>query len=140
MTRKEITIRFLLNALKQTTGAYGYDFWLSNNIEEHALLWNCAIEVLKSEPPPPYAPPTSGMVHHMVGGTQTRESKTAEEIYPFVADIFWLLCVQGILRPGIRQARGQSVNSGTGYSLTLRGRAWVQNYSENDLQGLLDAL
>ena len=82
MTRKEITVRFLLGELKKTTGAYGYDLWLPSIGDEHTTLWNCAVEVLKSEPPPPYAPPTSGMVRHITYGAQTRESKTAEELFP----------------------------------------------------------
>ena len=140
MPREEITMRFLLDSLKQSQGAYGYDFWLPDSVEKGFLLWNCAVQILRSEPPPPYTPPKTGMVRHMTYGAATRESKTAEEIYPLAADILWLLCRQGVLRPGVRNHNGQAVTGGAGYSLTARGREWVKNYSEDDIQGLLVAL
>ena len=140
MTRLETTTHFLLKHLAQPKNAYGYDLWLPNTVSSGTLLWQCAVEILKSEPPPPYTPPTSGMVRHFTSGEDTRESKTAEEIYPLAADILWLFCRQGILRPGVRGYDGQSVSSGTGYSLTVRGREWVKNCSEEDVQELLRVL
>lgn len=80
------------------------------------------------------------MGRRMVYGAPSFESKTAEEIFPLAADILWLLCVRGILRPGVRRHDGQVATSGTGYSLTLRGREWVKSYSEDDLQELLCGL
>jgi hypothetical protein len=140
MVREEVTMRFLLNALKQSNGAYGYDLWLPNLTEQGTLLWQCAVEVLRSEPPPPYAPPTAGMGRHMTFGGETRESKTAAEIYPLAADILWLLCRRGILRPGVRNHNGQSVTSGEGYSLTIWGREWVKSHTDAGVQELLAAL
>ena len=133
-------MRFLLTTLKQSKGAYGYDLWLPNITGERTLLWQCAIEVLKSEPPPPYAPPNSGIVRHMTFGEETREIKLAGEIYPLAADVLWLLCLRGLLRPGVRNHSGQSVPGGEGYSLTIRGREWVKNYSDEDIQELMSAL
>lgn len=140
MPREETTMRFLLDSLKQSQGAYGYDFWLPSSIEEGFPLWDCAVQVLRSEPPPPNTPPTAGMVRHMTYGAATRASKTAEEIYPLAADSLWLLCRQGILRPGVHNYYGQAVTSGAGYSLTARGREWVKSYSDDDIQELLAAL
>ena len=140
MTRTEITMRFLLEYLKQPINAYGYNIWLPNITSNGTLLWQCAIEVLKSEPPPPYTPPTSGMVRHLTQGGETRETKTAGEIYPLAADILWLLCRQGILRPGVRSHDGQALSSGEGYSLTIRGREWISSCSEETIQELLRSL
>lgn len=140
MTRNLVVLRFLLDELKQSTGAYGYDFWLPNSVEQGFFLWNCAVAVLTSEPPPPYAAPEVGMGRRMIYGAPSRESKTAEEIFPLAADILWLICVRGILRPGVRRHDGQVVTNGEGYSLTLKGREWVKNYSEDDLQELLGGL
>lgn len=139
-TRKSITLRFLLDTLKQSTGAYGYDIWLSDNVTERDLLWRCAIEILKAEPPPPYAPPTTSMVRVFTEGEESRETKVAGEIFPLASDILWLLCLRGILRPGVRRAGGQSVDRGQGYSFTVKGREWVKAYSEKDIEGLLSAL
>lgn len=145
-SRKRITLRLLFNTLKNSTGQYGYDIWLSDNVTDHTLLWHCAIEVLKSEPPPAYAPPTTGMrrVATFGGlggfGENTREREVATELFPLACDILWLLCLRGVLRPGVRHAGGQSVDRGQGYSLTLRGREWVKGCSEENLQDLLAAL
>ena len=104
--RKSITLRYLLDTLKQTQGAYGYDIWLSKNVTEHTILWHCAINILKSEPPPPHSPPMGGMVRSMTFGEDGRETKLAKEIFPLACDILWLLCLRGILRPGVRMAGG----------------------------------
>lgn len=137
--RKSIIIRLLLDALKRPEGVYGYNIWLPNIIGEHTLLWNWAVEILKSEPPP-YTQPTSGRMHIMTFGGETHESRMAEEIYPLAADILWLFCLRGILRPGVRQVKGQVVSGGEGYSLTLKGATWLENYSEEEVQDLLAAL
>lgn len=52
MSREEITLRFLLKRLKQLNGAYGYDLWLPNLTSQNTLLWQCAVDILESEPPP----------------------------------------------------------------------------------------
>lgn len=140
MSRKETTLRFLLNVLEQSKGMYGYDFCLPHSLGEGTLLWNCAVEVLKSEPPPPYTPLTSSMRRTITFDEETRESKTAEEIYPLAADILWQLCLRGILRPGARGHNGQAISSGQGYSLTLKGREWLKSHSNELVQELLNAL
>lgn len=138
--RKTITLGFLLNTLQQSQGSYGYDIWISEQIAERTLLWRCAIEILKSEPPPPYVEPTNSMMRVITYGEDNRETKVAKELFPLACDILWQLCLRGMLRPGIRTADGQSVNQGQGYSLTLKGREWVKSPSENDIRELLEAL
>lgn len=133
--RKRITLIYLLHMLKQTQGAYGYDIWIDDTVREHSILWHCAVEILKSEPPPPYTPPTVGR-RVMTFGEDTRESQTAKEIFPLVLDILWLLSRRGILRPGVRQSGGQSVERGQGYSLTLKGREWLNTCSEEDIEAM----
>lgn len=140
MSREEITLRFLLKRLKQSNGAYGYDLWLPNLTSQNTLLWQCAVEILESEPPPPYSRPSSGMGRSMSSDDETQEVKVAGEIYPLAADTLWLLCLRGILRPGVRRHDGQVLDKGKGYSLTVRGREWVKSYSDNDVQELLAAL
>jgi hypothetical protein len=47
----------------------------------------------------------------------------------------WELCRRGILRPGIKAYRRQSTeegNAGNGYSLTLRGKDWIQESGQYD--------
>ena len=138
-TRKQMTLGFLLNTLKRGGEPYGYNIWIADSVQEHTLLWHCAVEILKSEPPPPYTPPTMGGRVFTYGG-DTRESQTAKEIFPLALDILWLLARKGILRPGVREVGGQVVQQGQGYSLTLRGRAWIKSYTEDDINALCEEL
>ena len=140
MSREETTLRNLLELLRSGEGSYGYDVWLPNLVTEHTLLWRWAVEVLRSEAHTDHVPTTSGFGRHVTYHSETRERKTAGELYPIAADCLWLLCRRGVLRPGVRDADGQSVSSGAGYSLTRKGRAWVKNVSSEEIDCLLDEL
>ena len=139
--RKHVTLRFLLDNLKRSTGNYSYDVVLPDRPGDRTLLWQCAIEILKTEPSPPYVPPTSGMGRVMTFPEETRESKLAEEIHPLVADVLWQLCLRGYLRPGARgEIQYYQRPGGEGYSLTLRGREWIEAVSEDEFNALLATL
>jgi hypothetical protein len=45
-------------------------------------------------------------------------------ISPWFLDLAWLLCRQGVLRPGVRRVGERAMPEG-GYSLTGAGRRWV---------------
>lgn len=136
--RKKIIVKFLINELKRD-GAYGYDLWLSDRVNEHYPLWRCAVEILKAEPPPPYDPPTN-QSRRIVYGEDTRETKLGKEIFPLVSDALWLLCLRGYLRPGVKAAEAQAVDNGQGYSLTAKGKLWVKSAGDKDVEELASAL
>ena len=139
--RKTITLRFLLDTLKDSSGSAHYDLVLPDTAGEHTLLWRCAVEILKAEPPPPYVPPSTGMVRVVSFPAETRETQVATEIYPLAADILWQLCLRSYLRPGARGPLPYYQRpSGQGYSLTLRGRQWVKAVPEEEFLRLLTAL
>lgn len=51
----------------------------------------------------------------------------ARELSPFFYEAAWDLSRRGILRPSVRQFGGQVEGSGDGYSVTVRGRQWIED-------------
>jgi hypothetical protein len=55
--------------------------------------------------------------------------QTVRQLSPLFYEAAWELCRRGIVRPGIRRSGDQAVEEG-GYSLTIAGRAALQNLDE----------
>lgn len=141
--QKEFTVRFLLGELKKAPAGYPYSITMPNEVREHELIYRMAIELLKSEPPPPYTPPPSGfgmrvVVYH--SNEETREMKTANELYPLFGDTLWQLCLRGLLRPGTGIPHSQYGQAVDVYTLTLRGGEWIKSYTEEDVKSLVAVL
>lgn len=78
-----------------------------------------------------YLPQILSMFVRERGGLAHNESpdKLNRQHWPAFADAAWRLCLQGILRPGVKQMREQSTedgSAGNGYSVTSFGRHWLQ--------------
>src|SRR5438067_1912638 len=100
------------------------------------------IEKLKAPPPRQYdgysnygyevyLPLLLSMFARERGGLVHNQSpdKLIQQHWPAFADAARRLCLQGILRPGVRQFREQSTDDGSagnGYSVTAFGRHWLQ--------------
>jgi len=65
---------------------------------------------------------------------QFEEHHRREELFPIFADAAWALCRRGILRPGVREYRGQVTDEGSGgsgFSVTTFGRKWLEEEQED---------
>lgn len=107
--RQEDAAEYLVGYLKRRPRLdlpqYGYDVWLVAVITE----W---IHDATARP-----------LNHSAPGNWARELSA-----PFYAAA-WDLCRLGVLRPGPRHHEAQAVGEGQGYTLTLAGRAWLEQQS-----------
>jgi hypothetical protein len=55
------------------------------------------------------------------------ENQAVQSSWPAFADAAWVLSRRGVLRPGVREFRGQGTDAGQGYSITGAGRAWLRD-------------
>jgi hypothetical protein len=86
---------------------YGYDVWLPNVIVTYI------VEVEKSTEP----------------RQSLHRGRRVDELSPFFYDAAWGLCRLGVLRPGIKDARGPGAPDGAGaegYCLTAVGHSWLE--------------
>src|SRR6516165_4132669 len=110
MPTTDDAMAFLVDYLKQPrapTGysSFGYDAYLPN------IVVAFIVEIEESTEHP-------SMIYN---GARSRQ------LSPLFYEAAWELSRRGILRPGIRQFGGQEDGSSDGYSLTTRGRDWLQN-------------
>jgi hypothetical protein len=101
---------FLVDYVKQprpSTGysSFGYDVYLPNVVATYV------IEIERS-------------TEHF---SMIYNGARSKQLSPLFYEAAWELSRRGILRPGVRQFGGQPDGSSEGYSLTTRGRDWLQN-------------
>ena len=139
MSRKRRIVQFMVRELHASSQsghtAYGYDLWIADHAHEQMLLWRCAVELLRAEPSP--AGSGGGFGRHVMTFGESPEAKLAREISPIVFDLLWRLCLDGVLRPGVRELGGQAVPQGQGYSLTTYGKEWLRRHTEQEVTDLL---
>jgi hypothetical protein len=103
-------VAFLVDYLRtprQSSGypSYGYDVYLPNVVAAYIVEIEGSTE------------------HHsaIYNGARSRQ------LSPFFYEAAWEFSRLGVLRPGVRQFDGQAVGSSEGYSLTIRGREWLES-------------
>lgn len=109
-------IRYIRDGIKSKYPTYGYDLYLPNTIRSYLEL-----------------------VHDVPDREAERH---LEALSPPFYTAAWELCRRGILRHGIKAYRRQSTeegNAGNGYSLTLRGKDWIQESGQYELLLIIDS-
>jgi hypothetical protein len=104
-----ILVRYLRSPVKTPYSDYGYEFYIPN-IVRHFLGDQYGIE------------------HH-------EAENTLRSLSPHFYAAAWELCRRGIIRPGIKAHGEQGTAdgaSGNGYSITPRGRQWLQEAGQYD--------
>jgi hypothetical protein len=104
-----IIVRYAREGYKTTYGNYGYEIYLPNLIRDY----------LKSE------------LKFDEHGANSFITSLSPSFYAAA----WELCRRGILRPGVMQQGEQATadgSSGNGYSITPRGREWLQQAGQYD--------
>jgi len=109
----EDAVRFIVDCLKKprktSYGDFGYDIYIPITIKLFL------IEVKKI--PEHNAHPDSGL---------------GLELSPIFFDAAWALCQKGVIRPGVRNLKGQGDSKGVGFSSTGRGKEWIKQIDEVD--------
>jgi hypothetical protein len=104
----EDALDFLIDRIRESAqgvAAYGYDVWIENVANYYARM----TAAQPNRPAYEWQP-------------------DIEHVSPIFMDAAWQLCRLGVLRPGIRQLRQQTVTDGAGYSITEFGRTWLAEH------------